>query len=158
MATRSRTSPNLRVFARRIEKRAADITLSVVPTYKKSVANRILERLVMATPVDTSQALSNWQVATVATGPVAAAIGAYVVGFHGSSEAASTAATLAVGTKLIVAAPPAGPIVLSNVVDYIEDLAYPPYKSPQATYDWVSQSIALGLRQGTLEAAAKVTW
>ncbi len=159
MATRSRKSPNLYVFARRIQSRAVAVA-GLANEYKKHVAFRVLEQLVMATPVDTSQALSNWQVANASTGPITAPIPAYAEGIWGSTAGVSSAAAIRAGAAVIRLTPkmPGMPVVVSNVVDYIGELAYPPYKSPQASGDWVGLASAVGLRQGAREANSKVVW
>lgn len=95
--------------------------------------------LVRNTPVDTSQALSNWQVGLGRK--VQGTIPAYVVGSRGSSaseseEEAITRAKLALAYK-----EPGQAVYISNNLDYIYELNYE-NKSPQGSY-FVEASIAL---------------
>jgi hypothetical protein len=108
---------------------------------KQVTATSILESLVMATPVDTSKALSNWQLAT--TNPVNHPIEAYAPGRYGSTAALSMLATLRAGDVIAAQSRPGQEIVISNVVDYIHELAYED-KSYQASAGWVERSVVAG--------------
>ena len=156
MPHKSHYAKDLHEFAVRMELLEPGV-LYMSNEYKKIVAQRVHERIVMETPVDTSQALSNWQIATATTGAVDNPIPAFVVGKGGSSEMASIIATRAAAAIVLQTAPIGYPISISNVVDYIGDLAYRD-KSIQATGDWVGRAMIMGLRQGMIEANQKVVW
>jgi hypothetical protein len=80
----------------------------------------MLKELVNVTPVDTSAALSNWQVG-VGSPPIVVTP-AYVQGSRGSSKGASAARALDIGNALIATVKPGQPLFLSNSIAYIGDL------------------------------------
>lgn len=84
------------------------------------VANAIVEQLVMHTPVDTSAALSNWQVSLDV--PASSRRFPFVPGRFGSSFLASAAATIADARSTLLAKKPGQVIYISNLSDYIRDL------------------------------------
>ncbi|QJD54455.1 hypothetical protein P9A30_gp13 [Sphingomonas phage Lucius] len=84
------------------------------------VANAIVRYLVNITPVDTSQALSNWQAGDGT--PKSSSISAYFVGFAGSTQGASAQEAMEVAAQVIALAKPGEPIYLSNVLPYIKRL------------------------------------
>lgn len=98
----------------------ADKVASVGNEAKKHVANAIVRYLVNITPVDTSQALSNWQARDGF--PVAFPIGAYSVGIGGSTQGASAQAAMEEAAHIIALSKPGEPIYLSNVLPYIKRL------------------------------------
>lgn len=98
----------------------ADKVASVGNEAKKHVANAIVRYLVNITPVDTSQALSNWQARDGF--PVAFPISAYVQGIGGSTQGASAQAAIEEAAHIIALAKPGQPIYLSNVLAYIKRL------------------------------------
>lgn len=98
----------------------ADKVASVGNEAKKHVANAIVKYLVNITPVDTSQALSNWQARDGS--PVLSAIGAYSPGFMGSTQSASAQAAMEAAAQVIALAKPGETIYLSNVLPYIKPL------------------------------------
>lgn len=98
----------------------ADKVASVGNEAKKHVANAIVRYLVNITPVDTSQALSNWQAKDGS--PVAFPIKAYVQGIGGSTQGASAQEAMEVAAQIIALAKPGQPIYLSNVLPYIKRL------------------------------------
>lgn len=98
----------------------ADKVASVGNEAKKHVANAIVRYLVNITPVDTSQALSNWQAADGT--PKQSSISAYFVGFAGSTQGASAQEAMEVAAQVIALAKPGEPIYLSNVLPYIKRL------------------------------------
>lgn len=87
---------------------------------KKHVATEIVRYLVNITPVDTSQALSNWQASAGAL--VVFPVRAYVLGSGGSTQGASADKALAEAKEIIATAKPGEPIYLSNVLPYIRRL------------------------------------
>ena len=80
----------------------------------------MLKEMVEVSPVDTSIALSNWQVSL--NNPVANEISAHYVGRHGSSRAASSNEAIAEGVGELQYKKPGQPVFLSNIVNYISDL------------------------------------
>lgn len=98
----------------------ADKVASVGNEAKKHVANAIVRYLVNITPVDTSQALSNWQARDGS--PVLSSIGPYVPGFAGSTQSVSAQAAMEAAAQVIALAKPGETIYLSNVLPYIKRL------------------------------------
>jgi hypothetical protein len=117
---------------------------------KKRVGDRVLERLVLATPVDVSTALSNWQVTT--TTPIFHAIDAYMPGDQGSTKMVSVAQAFSVGSKIIRTVGPGAPLLISNVLGYIETLGAG--YSRQARAGWIGRAVRQGSYQGVGEALA----
>lgn len=110
---------SLRDFARRMDSRAEGLA-TIAHERKKVVAKAMLLDLVHNTPVDTSNALSNWQIGNGE--PVMRERGPYYFGSKGSTEAASANAALAVGYAKIDASKPGESIYISNLTDYIREL------------------------------------
>lgn len=83
-------------------------------------AARVLRNLLEDTPVDTSAALSNWQVSVgVATRSV---IPAYISGDRGSTQSQSIKTALLVGTGRLKSVKPGETIYISNNIRYISGL------------------------------------
>lgn len=80
----------------------------------------MLQELVDVTPVDTSTALSNWQVNL--GNPAADELPAHVMGKFGSSRGASADKAVAEGLAELQYKKPGQPIFLSNLTPYIGDL------------------------------------
>lgn len=110
---------NLLSLAKRLEERA-DTLSDDANELKKRAATEMLEYLVYETPVDTSQALSNWQIGNGR--PVTAEIPPHAPGSGGSTAATSRAAAIAEGRERIAASKPGEPIYLSNLLPYIRRL------------------------------------
>jgi hypothetical protein len=120
----------------------------------KKVASTILEDLSQVTPVDTGEALSNWQVSVDA--PMLAAIPAHVASPRGRmrdgvwthtvdpqvTRGANAPPTLDAGLLLIEAKLPGEPIFISNSVDQIEILDSG--SSNQAPAGFVDRAVILG--------------
>jgi len=100
------------VAAKRSETVASDLAAAF--------AYQIEYHLVYETPVDTSTALSNWQVNL--TSPAADEINAYSLGSRGSSQGASASSAIAEAQIELQRKKPGQPIYLSNLVDYIRKL------------------------------------
>jgi hypothetical protein len=109
----------LRSLGARMERLATRIDTEILEL-KRVVVMAILRSLVGNTPVDTSRALSNWQVA------VGDAMGTYIqaryAGRDGSTEAASAAATIAAGEAALDTAQPHDLLVIFNKAPYIRRL------------------------------------
>lgn len=84
---------------------------------KKDAAKSILERLVGVTPVDTSKALSNWQ---IGLGEARSEdLPAYFPGDAGSTQSVSSSVALQVGYNLIDLAQPGQALHITNNAPYI---------------------------------------
>lgn len=106
----------------------------------KMVATDVLKELVYTTPVDTSKALSNWQVGIGS--PVSNEIEAYAQGQRGSTAGTSSAEALAVGIARLSARKVGEPVYISNLADYIVDLN--DGASGQAAPGFVERAVRLG--------------
>jgi hypothetical protein len=114
MTTLGSLEKTLQDYQKKIDKRVSEIC--------QKVANTVLESVVLNTPVDTSQALSNWQVTFLK--PSAGTRTAYYVGSRGSTEAESASQTLAVGRNRIKLKSKGESLFISNQLDYILKLEY----------------------------------
>lgn len=86
----------------------------------KEVAKEILDTLVDNTPVDTSQALSNWQASV--GGPIQTTRPAISVGSRGSTRSISATATKAEGASKIQPFVLGAEIHITNNLPYIKGL------------------------------------
>jgi len=107
------------------------------------VAVTVVTDLAYETPVDTTQALSNWQVALGS--PVNKAIDPYFPGDFGDTQPASAAATIAAAKQILKGKKPGQTIFISNVVDYIGDLN--DGSSKQTPAGFVERAALLGRKQ-----------
>ncbi len=107
---------------------------------KTAVAGAVVRYLLDHTPVDTTEALSNWRASrgTALTG----AIPPLVAGKGGSTRSASLSAALAAAMTVIEAASGQELLVIFNNVPYIQRLndGY----SAQAPAGWVEQAVLVG--------------
>lgn len=111
---------NFDTFADFLDKEFVDKIKRTSSQKVQSVAKEVLRDLVESTPVDTSAALSNWQVGLGA--PVGSVIDAYALGEKGSTQGLSSAEAIAVGATKIASHEAGQVIYISNNADYIEDL------------------------------------
>lgn len=102
----------------------------------------ILNNLAVNTPVDTSRALSNWQVSL--DRPFVYDIGAYSPGHHGSTESVSREQMLATARYLLSHRRPGQRIFISNNVPYIRRLN--DGHSRQAAAGFIERAVAVGNR------------
>ena len=112
MATLSDLADRLEAKARKIEQAASDIAIDA--------ALAIVGNLVYATPVDTSQALSNWQVSIGSA--ITSKIDAYYPGEYGSTQRASAGEALAAAKAALKNKKPGEVIFIRNNVPYIRRL------------------------------------
>lgn len=110
---------NLNDLANSLEKRAASYEKRASDVAVK-VATELLNSLLWRTPVDTSTALSNWQVSFDA--PLGSFIQAYVPGYLGYTAAASITEAFNVGKSTLALKKPGQTIYISNNAPYIRDL------------------------------------
>jgi len=110
---------DLESFVLKMLQRADDLPKHVNQV-KQEVAAVTLETVAAFTPVDTSNALSNWQVGLgSASAPV---IPPHSPGKRGSTRQESLHATIAAGTVAIKSSLPGQAIHIANGVDYIKEL------------------------------------
>lgn len=84
------------------------------------IASAVLRDLVTVTPVDTSEALSNWQIG-IGSRP-ATNIPPYAAGRFGSTRALSAGEAISEGEQKLRAKKPGQTIYISNVTPYIGEL------------------------------------
>lgn len=106
-------------FADKLDKIAANLP-KAASDGAVSVATTILGDLVIVTPVDTSAALSNWQIGLGT--PIDSPIDPYYPGIQGSTYTVSGQEALAAGKAKLVNKIPGQPIYISNVLPYIQRL------------------------------------
>lgn len=110
---------DLKSLARRMQK--LEITIAKEANrIAQVVATEMLKELVLGTPVDTSQALSNWQVG-LGAGNYTTRLPFYL-GFRGSTQGQSASQAISVGISQIAKKKPGQPLHLTNALDYIEGL------------------------------------
>lgn len=110
---------NLSQFAALTRKRAKQLP-EHVNAVKIEVATAGMYVLVESTPIDTGQAVSNWQVGVGA--PVVGTREAYVPGKDRTTEAANRHAALQAARGPLQSAKAGQTIHLTNNLDYIDDL------------------------------------
>lgn len=128
-------------LSRRLEKLVYDMD----KTYSNlaiSVALTVLGELVYKTPVDTSQALSNWQVSLISPLPIGGEIDPYFPGERGSSQRSSAQAAIEQARRVLNGKLPGDTIYLSNVLPYIVPLNNG--HSGQQAAGWVERATMLG--------------
>lgn len=110
---------DLKSLARNMRRRA-----KVIETLGNTVAiegsEAMLKELVSVTPVDTSEALSNWQIGIGSRPP--AAIPPYFAGKRGSTRGASSAKAIAEGVNELSFKKPEQVLYISNTAPHIVDL------------------------------------
>lgn len=106
-------------LAESLEKRAKTIQAETSALAVKA-ATALVSYLAWRTPVDTSTALSNWQVNL--NNPATSFINAYAFGDRGSTQGASAQATIAAAQRVLTQKKPGEPIYIVNNAPYIADL------------------------------------
>lgn len=125
----------LKAFNKDVEKR--------VNVYKRKLAQTIALKLIMATPVDTSTALSNWIVSLgQARGRL---ITAHSVGTKGSTEAVSSSMAYSMANTVIQRAKVGEIVYITNSVDYIQLLNFG--SSPQAERYFIQHAVEDAVEQ-----------
>ena len=141
-------SGNLLDLANRLEKRLDDIEQDASKIAIKT-ALKIEQNLVLVTPVDTSAALSNWQVSLNTPISSDAEIEPHVPGILGYTGAASGRAAMEIARRVLANKKPGQSIFISNVIDYIVPLNEG--SSRQAPAGFVERAVLLGRK--SLETA-----
>lgn len=133
---------NLLDLAKSLEDKAAEIEKAASKA-AIDAALAIVGNLAYATPVDTSKALSNWQVTL--DNPATTYIGPHSPGFNGSTYRASAAETIARAKAVLTAKKPGQPIYITNNAPYIVRLndGY----SGQAPAGFVERAVLIGRKQ-----------
>lgn len=135
---------SLKQFGRRLEVRFGEDKLKQAASeVAKNVALAIVKDLASVTPVDTSRAISNWQVEI--NEPVDDEIPAYFEGIGGSTQDSSEKATIADAKYVLKLKDPGEPIFISNVLPYIDALNNG--SSQQEPRGFVERAIAVGREQ-----------
>ena len=106
------------------------------------LSQRIAAGLIGSTPVDTSKALSNWQIGV--NEEPDEEVEAYVPGSKGSSQAESAQIAYLKAKKELERKKPREPIYIVNNVEYIDDLNAG--KSPQAPAGFVEFQVEFQVR------------
>lgn len=110
---------NLLDLARRMEAKAKEVD-KIASDKAVAVALKIVETLAYRTPVDTSTALSNWQVSL--DSPKTSFINAYHPGYLGYTLIASAQATIQAAQAALAQKKPGQIIYISNNTPYIRGL------------------------------------
>lgn len=106
-------------FAAKMEKMPDRIKAAVSEVTSKMVVNMVVE-LGESTPVDTSQAISNWQVGVII--PRKDFIYPHFHGSGGSTESASLSATVSIAAGKTAVRRFGQPVFITNNAPYINDL------------------------------------
>lgn len=126
-------------LAKNLENRIVDLEKEINKT-TVNIALLILADLVDHTPVDTSNALSNWQVSLI--NPVDNSINPYFAGRFGSTEVQSSRAAYDAGKRVLVGRKLGDKIYISNLADYIVYLNRG--TSAQAPAGFVERAVLIG--------------
>lgn len=129
----------LRQFAVNMRRMAYELPQRV-NTLAINVSIKIFDDLVTNTPVDTSAAMSNWQVSLVSA--TSSVIAPYFPGIYGSTYNASRSATLEAGLTTIQTKQPGISLHIVNNIDYIIDLNNG--SSSQTPANFVERAILIG--------------
>lgn len=128
-------------LAKKLEELAKGFDKSSGKTTEK-IALTILGQLVYSTPVDSSKALSNWQLNVGS--PIKFKIDAYFPGEFGSSQKQSAQAALEAAKKALQGRKSGEPIYITNNLPYINRLN--DGHSKQTTPGFIERAILLGRR------------
>lgn len=130
---------SLRQFADKMRKLDSELPQQLNSLVIRA-AIRIFDDLATVTPVDTSKAVSNWQVSINI--PVGTEVNAHISGERGSTYSESLQITLERGLPIIQGKQPGEVLYISNLVDYIEDLNNG--SSRQAPANFVERAVLIG--------------
>jgi hypothetical protein len=130
---------NLRDLAKQIRAMSPQVA-TLASEASKTAALAIITDLANVTPVDTSQAISNWRV-DINQRPVLA-INPYFPGKKGTTQAESIAATIEAAKLALAAKKPGDTVWISNVLPYIGLLN--DGSSSQAPAGFVERSLLIG--------------
>lgn len=122
----------LLAYSQSLNKQASDTAVKV--------ATAIVNNLIEVTPVDTSQALSNWQIGLGT--PVSSTIPPYVPGTLGYTAIASQSAAIEAAQSALQGKQPGQTIYISNNLDYIQ--ALDDGSSQQEPANFVARAVLIG--------------
>ena len=105
-----------------------------------SISTVVVNDLTVATPVDTTEALSNW-IVTLGS-PSSSVIGPHAPGFRGITKKASAARTNSLAVAILANKKPGQIVYITNNVDYIGLLNNG--SSSQAPAGFVQRAVLLG--------------
>lgn len=131
---------NAKEFQKRMKKVSDNVGLNANAAVRKA-ALAIDASLVLATPVDTGRARSNWQ--TTLNAPAEGQLPAYAPGEKGSTGSQNTQAALQQGVDTISKQRPGDEIHITNNLPYIGRLN--DGWSAQAPANFVGQAIEVGV-------------
>lgn len=131
---------DLRSFSKTMKLIGANISTNADVLVRK-VALAVDSTVVLATPVDTGQARSNWQVSL--DQPEQATIPAYDPGKGGSTAQSNTDKAIEQGKQVIGSYKGGVDICIANNLDYIDDLNNG--KSTQAPAGFVEEAVLAGV-------------
>lgn len=106
-------------LAARLEAKAKDVP-KLASNRAIAAAKVLVDTVVWRTPVDTSKALSNWQVTL--TAPAYNTIPPHAPGYHGYTQFQSAQAAIAAVERVLSTKKPGQTIFISNNVHYIRKL------------------------------------
>lgn len=132
-----KNADTLSALARALRNTANTIKDDVTAITQK-VTTYAVQRLIYETPVDTSQALSNWRVNVKFS--ITGTLPAYFVGSEGSTKSLSSSLALTFAKQQIMRKKYGMALSISNNLDYIVELNQG--KSPQAYADYVDRIVA----------------
>lgn len=132
MSSFSKLAQHLESLAEEAEEHASDVAVEV--------ALAMVHQLAYSTPVDTSEALSNWQISFA---PVKAAIPAHTEGEKGSTKSVSARETVLRAQRALANRAAGQTIYVGNAAPHIQALEYG--ASPQNQF-FAEAANAYGLR------------
>lgn len=130
---------DLLYLAKSLEKRVKKLNVSASKLAAK-VAEEIITDLIIKNPVDTSLALSNWQISF--DNPAQNELQAYYLGKFGSTRALSSRAAINSALYDLATKKPGVKIYISNLTPYIVDLNNG--SSMQQPAGFVERAVAIG--------------
>jgi hypothetical protein len=130
----------LRDLANWLERVAIKLPEQASNERAKKAAEIILADLIAVTPVDTTKAVSNWQIGLGT--PAHETLPPYAPGKSGATASISRAAALSVGKQLLAIKKPEQPVFISNPLPYIRRLNNG--WSKQAPAGFVERAVLLG--------------
>ena len=104
------------------------------------VAKKVVRELVATTPVDTSKAISNWQVSLGS--PVSNELDAHVLGAKGSTSQQSAQVSITLANAELSKHAYGQEIYISNLADYVSDLNDGTTASRQSPPGFVERAVA----------------
>lgn len=143
---------DLRSFSKTMQLRGAAVSANADALVRK-VALAVDSTVVLATPVDTGQARSNWQVSL--DQPASGTIPPYVPGKGGNTGTDNANEAIRQGAQTIAGRTPGVNINITNNLDYIEELNNG--KSAQAPAGFVEEAVLAGVAMVNKSGSILVT-